>query len=61
VTQFQQSDTALLMIRIMDSFISVAILCGTIILAWSYPLTRERYQRIQKLLAIRRNKNAETT
>lgn len=56
VTQFQQSETALLMIRVMDSFLSVAILTGTIILAWSYPLTREKYQRIQKLLAIRRNK-----
>ena len=61
VTQFQQSDTALFMIRVMDSFISVGILCGTIILAWSYPLTREKYQKIQRLLAIRRNKNAETT
>ena len=60
VTQFQQSDTALLMIRVMDSFIGAAILCGTIILAWSYPLTRERYQRIQKLLAVRRNKKAQT-
>ncbi|HNF94881.1 MAG TPA: MFS transporter, partial [Anaerolineales bacterium] len=61
VTVYQQPESALFMIRLMDSFIGAAILAGTIILAWSYPLTREKYQKIQKLLAIRRNKNAETT
>lgn len=60
VLQFQQSESALFMIRVMDSFIGAIILMGTIILAWSYPLTREKYQKIQKLLAIRRNKSAET-
>ena len=53
---FQQPDTAVFMIRLMDSFIGAGILLGTIILAWSYPLTREKYQKIQKLLAVRRNK-----
>ena len=57
VTQFQQPDSALFMIRAMDSFMGAAILTGTIIIAWSYPLTREKYQRIQKLLVARRNKN----
>ncbi|HMV29079.1 MAG TPA: MFS transporter [Anaerolineales bacterium] len=61
VTVYQQPESALFMIRLMDSFIGAAILAGTIILAWSYPLTREKYQKIQKLLAVRRNKNAETT
>ena len=60
VTVYQQPESALFMIRLMDSFIGAAILAGTIILAWSYPLTREKYQKIQKLLTIRRNKNAET-
>ncbi|MFN8434636.1 MAG: MFS transporter [Anaerolineales bacterium] len=60
VTVYQQPESALFMIRLMDSFIGAAILAGTIILAWSYPLTREKYQKIQKLLAIRRNKNVET-
>jgi len=60
VTTYQQPDSALFMIRLMDSFIGAAILMGTIILAWSYPLTREKYQKIQKLLAVRRNKKAET-
>ncbi|MBI3167806.1 MAG: MFS transporter [Chloroflexi bacterium] len=61
VTQFQQPESALFMIRMMDSFIGAAILLGTIIIAWSYPLTRERYQKIQRLLAVRRSKNVETT
>ena len=61
MTVYQQPESALFMIRLMDSFIGAAILAGTIILAWSYPLTREKYQKIQKLLAVRRNKNAETT
>lgn len=60
VTQFQQSDTAVFMIRMMVSFIGAGILLGTILLAWTYPLSREKYQRIQRLLAIRKNKNAET-
>ena len=38
----------------MVSFIGVVILLGTIILAWSYPLTREKYIRIQKLLKVKR-------
>lgn len=57
VTVFKQPESALFMIRVMDSFIGAGILMGTIILAWSYPLTREKYQRIQKLLAIRKSKN----
>jgi GPH family glycoside/pentoside/hexuronide:cation symporter len=56
VIQFTQPDSALFMIRVMDSFIGAGILTGTIILAWFYPLTRERYQRVQKLLAVRRGK-----
>lgn len=55
--QFTQPDSALFMIRLMVSFIGSGILLGTILLAWSYPLTREKYDRIKKLLAIRRNKN----
>lgn len=60
VLQYQQPDSALFMIRLMVSFIGAAILMGTIALAWFYPLTRERYQRVQRLLNIRRKKNAET-
>lgn len=56
VTQFTQSDSALFMIRMMVSFIGAVIVSGTILLAWSYPLTREKYDRIKKLLAIRRSR-----
>ena len=56
VTQFQQPDAALFMIRMMVSFIGAGILLGTILIAWSYPLTREKYARIQRLLAVRRGK-----
>lgn len=61
VTQFTQPDAALLMIRLMVTFIGAAIVSGTILLAWSYPLTREKYDRIKKLLTIRRNKNLESS
>jgi GPH family glycoside/pentoside/hexuronide:cation symporter len=54
VTQFTQPDSALTAIRLMVSFLGVIILAGTIVLAWSYPLSREKYARIQKLLARRR-------
>ncbi len=60
VIQFTQPDSALFMIRMMVSFLGAIILLGTILLAWSYPLTREKYERIQKLLARRKNKKMET-
>jgi Na+/melibiose symporter-like transporter len=43
----------------MVSFIGAGILLGAILLAWSYPLSREKYERIQKLLAARRNKKVK--
>jgi GPH family glycoside/pentoside/hexuronide:cation symporter len=57
--QFTQPDSALFMIRMMVSFLGAGILLGTILLAWSYPLSREKYQRIQTLLAKKRNKKVE--
>lgn len=55
-TQFTQPDSALFMIRLMVSLIGAVIVSGTILLAWSYPLTREKYDRIKRLLAIRRSR-----
>ena len=52
--QFSQSDSVLQMIRILVSPLSATIVCGTILLAWLFPLTREKYLRIQKLLEQRR-------
>ena len=54
VTQFTQPDSALLAIRLMVSLLGALVLAGTIALAWSYPLSREKYVRIQKLLKRRR-------
>jgi len=54
VTQYAQTDSVLRMIRLLVSPFGAAILCGTIILAWLFPLTREKYARIQKLLEQRR-------
>lgn len=57
--QFSQSDSALHMIRMLVSPLSAALVCGTIFLAWRFPLTREKYARIQKLLAQRRTRPVE--
>ena len=57
--QFAQTDSALQMIRLLVSPFGAAILCGTIILAWLFPLSREQYTRIQKLLEQRRGRMAE--
>lgn len=56
VIQFTQPASALFMIRLMVSFIGAMILLGAIIIARSYPLSREKYTRIQKLLTTRRKK-----
>ena len=57
--QFSQSDSALQMIRLLVSPLSATIVCGTILLAWLFPLTREKYARIQRLLEQRRGRLAD--
>jgi GPH family glycoside/pentoside/hexuronide:cation symporter len=57
--QFMQTDSALQMIRLLVSPFGATILCGTIVLAWLFPLSREKYARIQKLLEQRRARLAE--
>lgn len=57
--QFTQSESALQMIRALVSPLGAVILCGTIILAWLFPLSREKYSRIQRLLERRRGRLAE--
>jgi GPH family glycoside/pentoside/hexuronide:cation symporter len=59
VIQFTQSDSALRMIRLLVSPIGAAIVSGTIIFAWLFPLSREQYTKIQKLLEQRRGRTAE--
>ncbi|HEY5730693.1 MAG TPA: MFS transporter, partial [Anaerolineales bacterium] len=55
-TQFMQSESALRMIRLLVSPIGAAIVSGTIVFAWLFPLTREKHKRIQRLLEERRGK-----
>ena len=57
--QFLQSDSALRIIRLLVSPVGAAIVSGTILLAWLFPLSREQYARIQKLLEQRRGRLAE--
>ena len=57
--QFTQTDSALRMIRLLVSPFGATIVCGTILLAWLFPLSREKYTRIQKLLEQRRARLAE--
>jgi GPH family glycoside/pentoside/hexuronide:cation symporter len=52
--QFMQSDSALRMIRLLVSPFGAAIVSGTILLAWLFPLSREQYMKIQRLLEQRR-------
>jgi GPH family glycoside/pentoside/hexuronide:cation symporter len=57
--QFTQPDSALMAIRLMVSLLGAVVLAGAIALAWSYPLSREKYERIQKLLKRRRQEKIE--
>jgi glycoside/pentoside/hexuronide:cation symporter, GPH family len=57
--QFSQTDSALHMIRLLVSPFGAMILCGTIFLAWLFPLSREKHARIQRLLEQRRTRLAE--
>ncbi|MCE9645383.1 MAG: MFS transporter [Chloroflexi bacterium] len=51
---FPQSESALLMIRLLVSPLGAIMLSGAVVFAWLFPLTRERYERIQSMLARRR-------
>jgi GPH family glycoside/pentoside/hexuronide:cation symporter len=59
ILQFAQTYTVLRMIRLLVSPFGAVVLCGTIILAWLFPLSREKYMRIQKLLEQRKARLAE--
>jgi Na+/melibiose symporter-like transporter len=47
------------MIRLLVSPLGAMLLCGTIFLAWLFPLSRQKYIRIQKLLEQRKARLAE--
>jgi GPH family glycoside/pentoside/hexuronide:cation symporter len=61
VIQFSQSDGALTMIRLLVSPIGAVLLFGTIVLAFFYPLSREKHARIQRLLKRRQEKLADNS
>ncbi len=54
VTQFAQPASALMMIRLLASPFGAVMLAGVIVFTALFPLTRERYARIQRLLERRR-------
>ena len=56
VTNFPQSENALLMIRLLVSPLGAIMLFGAVIFAWLFPLTREKYGRVQKLLERRKER-----
>jgi GPH family glycoside/pentoside/hexuronide:cation symporter len=58
VTQFTQPASALTAIRILIGPFGAVLLFSAVILAWFYPLTREKHTRIRKLLARRKERVA---
>lgn len=56
---FTQPASALTMIRLLVSPFGAVMLCGAVLMAWLYPLSRERHGRIRKLLEKRKDRTAE--
>ncbi len=54
-TVFQQPPAALQAIRVLTGPMGAALLLSAVLVAWFYPITRERHARIRRLLARRRN------
>ncbi len=59
IAQFTQPASALTMIRLLASLFGAIMLSGTVILTWRFPLSREQYARIQRLLEKRRGQLTE--
>jgi len=53
---FQQSESAVQAIRILTGPIGSVLLFSSVIIAWFYPITREKHSRIRALLERRENK-----
>ena len=56
VTQFAQPDSALRMIRFLVSPFGAIMLTGVVVLTALFPLTRERYEKMQMLLERKRKR-----
>ena len=61
VTQFAQPASALRMIRLLASPFGAIMLSGVIVFTALFPLTRERYARMQRLLERKRGRVAKLT
>ena len=57
-TFFQQSPPTLMAIRILIGPFGALLLFSAVVMAWFYPLTRERHARIRRLLARRKERTA---
>ena len=55
-TFFQQSPPTLMAIRILIGPFGALLLFSAVVMAWFYPLTRERHARIRRLLARRKER-----
>ncbi|MGD8759910.1 MAG: MFS transporter [Anaerolineales bacterium] len=58
---FRQSDAALTAIRVLTGPVGAVLLISAILVAWAYPLTRERHGRVRRLLARRAKRRAAET
>jgi glycoside/pentoside/hexuronide:cation symporter, GPH family len=58
-TLYTQSATTLTVIRLLTGPTIAILLISAIAMAWSYPLTRERQNRIQKMLQRRKERRAK--
>ena len=57
-TQFMQSETTLMAIRVLLGPFGAILLFSAVAMAWFYPLTRERHARIRRLLGKRKSRAA---
>jgi len=55
-TQFMQPESALMAIRFLIGPVGAVLLFSAVLMAWFYPLTRERHARIRKLLKKRKGR-----
>jgi len=58
-TQFAQSPATLRAIRILTGPVGALLLVSAIVIAWFYPITRQRYARMRRLLIRQRKRDAQ--
>jgi GPH family glycoside/pentoside/hexuronide:cation symporter len=57
-TQFAQSESALMAIRVLIGPFGAVLLFSAVLMAWLFPLTREKHARIRRLLARRQERDS---